>query len=47
MDTRCTTSSLIPTATGDTVRSFYYARATVRSQGSSTKVSRADTIHST
>jgi hypothetical protein len=27
----CTTLSLIPTGTGNTVRSFYYARTTVRS----------------
>jgi hypothetical protein len=36
----CTTLSRIPTVTGNTVRSFYYARTTVRSQGSSTTVSR-------
>jgi hypothetical protein len=34
--------SQIPTGTGNTVRSFYYARTTVRSQGSSTTVSRSD-----
>jgi hypothetical protein len=31
----------IPTVDGNTVRSFYYARTTVRSQGSSTTVSRS------
>jgi hypothetical protein len=30
-DTNCTTLSLIPTVNGNTVRSFYYARTTVRS----------------
>jgi hypothetical protein len=36
LGTNCTTPSLIPTSTGNTVRSFCYARTTVRSQGSST-----------
>jgi hypothetical protein len=36
------TSTLIPTVTGNTVRSFYYAGTTVRSQVSSTTVSRSD-----
>jgi hypothetical protein len=44
-DTNCTTLSLIPTATGNAVRSLYYAQTTVRSQGSSTTVSRSDNIH--
>jgi GTPase SAR1 family protein len=47
MDTKCTTPSQIPTGTGNTVRSFYYARTTVGSQGSSTTVSRSDTTHLT
>jgi hypothetical protein len=44
MDTNCTIPSLIPTVTGNMVRSFY-ARATVHSQGSSTTVSRSHNIH--
>ena len=47
MDTNCTALSLIPTVTGNTARSFYYARTTVRSQGGSTTVSRSDTIQLT
>jgi hypothetical protein len=47
MDTNCTALSLIPTGNGNTVRSFYCARTTVRSQGSSTKASRSGNIHST
>ena len=35
MDTNCTTLSRIPTVNSNTVRGFYYARTTVRSQGSS------------
>jgi hypothetical protein len=31
MDTNCTTLSLIPTVNGNMVRSFFYARTTVRS----------------
>jgi hypothetical protein len=31
MDTNCTARSLVPTVTGNTVRSFYCARTTVRS----------------
>jgi hypothetical protein len=42
VDTNCTALSLIPTVNGNTVRRFYYARTTVRSQGSSTAVSRSD-----
>jgi hypothetical protein len=36
-----------PLGAGNTVRSFYYARTTVRSEGSSTTVSRSDNIQST
>ena len=42
MDTDCTALSLIPTVNGNTVRSFNYARTTVRSQGGSSTVSRSD-----
>ena len=31
LDTNCTTLFLMPTVTGNTVRSFHYARTTVRS----------------
>jgi hypothetical protein len=31
MDTNCTTLSLIPTGTGNTVRGFYHTRTTARS----------------
>ena len=47
LDINCTTLSLIPIVTGDTARSFYYARTTVRSQGSSTTVSRSENIQLT
>jgi hypothetical protein len=43
MDTKCTTPSLIPTVNGNTVRSFPYARTTVRSERKlKTTVSRSD-----
>jgi hypothetical protein len=32
LDTNCTTLSVTPTGTGNTGRSFYYARITVRTQ---------------
>jgi hypothetical protein len=47
VETSCTILSLIPTVNGNTVRSFYYARTTVRGQGSSTTVPRSDDIQLT